>query len=59
MTIRPSAELHRKVKHALAGIDSNLNAHAVAFLEWLVHETDELPERPPKPTSEADAKKGD
>lgn len=47
VTIRPDRELHQKVKAALAGIDSNVNAHVVKFFEWLVHETDELPERPP------------
>lgn len=49
VTIRPGDELRDKVKVALKGIDSNVNAHVVKFFEWLVHETDELPERPPKP----------
>ena len=49
VTIRPGDELRDKVKVALEGIGSNMNAHVVGFLQWLVHETDELPERPPKP----------
>jgi hypothetical protein len=46
-TFRPdSVELYEKAKHAVADVDSTLNAHINAFLRWLVGETDELPERP-------------
>ena len=38
------------VLDALADVDSDMNTHINAFLEWLVHDTDELPERPPKPS---------
>ncbi|MCX4099250.1 hypothetical protein [Nocardia sp. alder85J] len=42
---------HERAKAAVAEVDSNLNAHVVAFMRWLVHETDELPTRPAAPTS--------
>jgi hypothetical protein len=35
---------------AMPGKDATMNAYINAFLKWLVHDTDELPERPPKPT---------
>ncbi|MER8220920.1 hypothetical protein ABTZ58_10070 [Streptomyces sp. NPDC094143] len=31
------------------GKDATMNAYINAFLKWLVHDTDELPPRPPKP----------
>uniref|UniRef100_UPI003F4912F6 hypothetical protein n=1 Tax=Nocardia suismassiliense TaxID=2077092 RepID=UPI003F4912F6 len=40
-----------RAKAAVAQVDSNLNAHVVAFMRWLVHETDELPSRLAAPTS--------
>ncbi|GGL44318.1 hypothetical protein GCM10011588_68810 [Nocardia jinanensis] len=51
MTVRADPELHERSKAAVAAIDSNLNAHVVAFLRWLVHDTDEFPTRPAEPTS--------
>ncbi len=33
---------------AVADVGSDMNAHLVAFLRWLTHETDELPARPEK-----------
>lgn len=46
VTVRTDPELHERAKAAVAEIDSNLNAHVVAFLQWLVHDTDDLPQRP-------------
>ncbi|MGK8559548.1 hypothetical protein [Nocardia gipuzkoensis] len=50
MTVRPDPDLHQRAKAAVALVDSNLNAHVVAFLRWLVHDTDDLPPRPPADT---------
>lgn len=47
-TYRPDPALHARAKDAVAEVDSTLNAHICEFLRWLTHETDELPERPPK-----------
>lgn len=44
--VRPEPELHERAKDAVAQVDSNLNAHVIAFLRWLVHDTDQLPQRP-------------
>ncbi|MGI5220602.1 hypothetical protein [Nocardia sp. CA-290969] len=49
MTVRADPDLHERSKAAVAAVDSNLNAHVVAFLRWLVHDTDELPTRPAEP----------
>lgn len=51
MTVRADPDLRERAKAAVAEVDSNLNAHVVAFMRWLVHETDELPSRPAAPTS--------
>ncbi|MGA4786744.1 hypothetical protein [Nocardia sp. AB354] len=51
MTVRPDRDLHLRAKAAVAEVDSNLNAHVIAFLRWLVHETDDLPQRPPADTN--------
>jgi hypothetical protein len=45
-TYRPEPELHARAKAAVAEVDSTLNAHITAFLQWLVRDTDELPARP-------------
>lgn len=47
-TYRPDPEVHEQAKAAVAEVGSTLNKHINGFLRWLVHETDELPERPPK-----------
>lgn len=52
MTIRADPELHERAKAAVAQLDSNLNAHVIAFMRWLVHETDELPVRPESPAAD-------
>ncbi|MFF1923078.1 hypothetical protein ACFVW8_21225 [Streptomyces sp. NPDC058221] len=44
---RPTPELHRRAKNAVTEVDSDINAHIIAFLHWLVGDTDELPNRPP------------
>ncbi|MFZ4150489.1 hypothetical protein [Streptomyces pseudogriseolus] len=49
-TFRPdSPELYEKAKEAVSEVGSTMNEHINAFLRWLTHETDELPERPTKP----------
>jgi hypothetical protein len=51
-TYRPeSADLYERAKAAVAAVGSDMNSHLNDFLRWLTHETDELPPRPPKPTS--------
>ncbi|MFE3254246.1 hypothetical protein ACFXPS_29820 [Nocardia sp. NPDC059091] len=50
MTVRADPDLHERAKAAVALVDSNLNAHVVAFLRWLAHDTDDLPPRPPADT---------
>ncbi|MEU4502630.1 hypothetical protein [Streptomyces sp. NPDC024089] len=34
---------------SIRSTDSTMNEHLNAFLRWLTHETNELPERPPAP----------
>ncbi|ALG05792.1 hypothetical protein [Kibdelosporangium phytohabitans] len=43
---RADPALYERAKAAVAEVDSNLNAHIVAFLHWLVRDTDDLPSRP-------------
>lgn len=50
---RPDPELYGRAKAAVAAVGSDMNSHLVAFLRWLTHETDELPQRPPAPKREA------
>lgn len=45
---RPEPDLYSRAKHAVAAVGSDMNAHIVGFLRWLVHDTDELPTRPPR-----------
>jgi hypothetical protein len=47
-TYRPDPELYEQAKAAVAEVGSNMNEHINGFLEWLTHQTDELPERPAK-----------
>ncbi|WP_405964808.1 hypothetical protein OG713_34735 [Streptomyces sp. NBC_00723] len=47
-TYRPDPELYEQAKTAVSEVGSTMNDHINDFLRWLVHETDELPERPPK-----------
>jgi hypothetical protein len=46
ITPRPEPELKRRAQAAVAEVGSDLNAHVIAFLRWLVGDTDELPARP-------------
>jgi len=46
ITPRPDPELRERAKQAVAEVDSTLNGHVIAFLRWLVRDTDELPPRP-------------
>lgn len=48
-TFRPEPELYERAKAAVAEVGSDMNGHLVAFLRWLTHETDDLPERPAPP----------
>lgn len=43
---RADEELRKRAITAAGEVDSNLNAHITAFLQWLVGDTDELPPRP-------------
>lgn len=45
-TFRPDPDLYANGMRAVKAVDSTMNAHLSAFLRWLTHETDELPERP-------------
>jgi hypothetical protein len=47
-TFRPDPDVYERAKEAVKAVDSDMNTHINAFLLWLVHDTDELPERPPK-----------
>ncbi|WP_030757348.1 hypothetical protein [Streptomyces sp. NRRL F-5135] len=47
-TYRPDPELYEQAKNAVAEVGSDMNSHIIAFLRWLTHETDDLPERPPR-----------
>jgi hypothetical protein len=53
ITPRPPAELRDRAKRAVAEVGSDLNAHVIAFLEWLVHDRDEPPVRPARPIPKA------
>jgi hypothetical protein len=48
-TFRPEPALYARAQAAVAEVDSDMQAHIVAFLRWLTHETDELPPRPESP----------
>ncbi|MFD0883057.1 hypothetical protein ACFQ08_00545 [Streptosporangium algeriense] len=43
---RPDRELHQRAKEAVSAVGSDMNAHIIGFLRWLVGDTDELPARP-------------
>ncbi|OEU95474.1 hypothetical protein [Streptomyces oceani] len=43
---RPDPDLHERAKTAVADVGSDMNAHILGFLSWLVGDTDELPPRP-------------
>jgi hypothetical protein len=43
---RPDPELHKRAKKAVAEVGSDINSHVIAFMQWLVGDTNELPERP-------------
>lgn len=47
-TFRPEPQLYVRAQAAVAEVGSDMNGHLVAFLRWITHETDELPERPSK-----------
>jgi hypothetical protein len=57
ITPRPPVELKKRADVAVAQVGSNLNAHIVGFLEWLVHDRDEPPKRPEKPVPKPAAAK--
>jgi hypothetical protein len=47
-TYRVDPELRRRARVAVEQVGSDMNGHVVAFLRWLVGDTDELPPRPPE-----------
>ncbi|MDZ7917741.1 MAG: hypothetical protein U5O16_39005 [Rhodococcus sp. (in: high G+C Gram-positive bacteria)] len=46
---RTDPRLRKRAQIAVHEVDSDLNSHIVAFLRWLVHDTDALPPRPSEP----------
>jgi hypothetical protein len=54
-TFRPDPAVYLRAKNAVEamGKDASMNAYINSFLEWLVHDTDELPKRPPKRAAKA------
>ncbi|MEV7930549.1 hypothetical protein [Kitasatospora sp. NPDC088779] len=55
---RPDPDLHERAKTAVAGVGSDMNAHIIGFLHWLVADTNELPGRPnstPSPAATEEA----
>lgn len=48
-TFRPEPELYARSQAAVAEVGSDMQAHLIAFLRWLTHETDVLPARPEQP----------
>lgn len=53
---RAEPTLRDRAKTAVHQVDSDLNSHIVAFLRWLVHDTDALPPRPAQPVPQSDAR---
>ena len=47
-TYRPDPDVYERAQAAVKRVDSDMNTYINAFLAWLVHDTDELPVRPPK-----------
>lgn len=45
-TFRPDPELYERAKAAVAEVGSDINAHVIEFLRWVVGDTEELPARP-------------
>jgi hypothetical protein len=48
-TYRPDPDVYENAKAAVTAVGSDMNTHLNAFLRWLTHETDELPQRPENP----------
>jgi len=46
---RPDPELHRRARIAAEELGLDMNAAIIAFLRWLVRDTDKLPLRPAEP----------
>lgn len=46
VVFRPPPELHARAKDTVRQAGSDLNAHLVSYLRWLVGDTDQLPARP-------------
>jgi hypothetical protein len=49
ITSRGPEDVRERAQAAAAAVGSNLSAHILAFVRWLAHDTDELPERPEQP----------
>ncbi|WP_432137628.1 hypothetical protein [Streptomyces sp. bgisy154] len=62
-TYRPDPDVYDRARAAVEamgdGKDATMNAYINAFLKWLVHDTDELPQRPPKQEGDGDIPQGD
>ena len=48
-TLRPGKGRYQRALKALASMGVDMNAAFRAWLDWINHDTDELPPRPPKP----------
>ncbi|MFC9897272.1 hypothetical protein ACFVMC_26585 [Nocardia sp. NPDC127579] len=49
LTVTIDEDLKERVDQALDAVDSTYREHAIAFLRWLIRDTDELPPRPDYP----------
>lgn len=50
---RPDPDLHERAKAAVDAVGSDMNAHMLGFLYWLVGDTEQLPPRPEPPQRNA------
>ncbi|WP_043737533.1 hypothetical protein [Nocardia asiatica] len=46
---RPDDDLYERAQAAVSDVGSNMNAHIIEFLHWLVGDTDTPPARPDTP----------
>lgn len=51
VVFRPDPELHERAKVVVDAVGSDMNAHVLGFLRWLVGDTDQLPARPNSETT--------
>jgi hypothetical protein len=43
---RPDPDLYERAQAAVTEVGSDMNAHVIGFLRWLVGDTNDLPVRP-------------